>query len=223
MFDKLKNTLKDAIENSTNRMTFDPSRFDDPLATQIRWTPIKGGGSNFRTHKYYSEGGNQAGFKATFGAMTFSGIFMLAGLGISIGVPFGMVQDGESMIALQTLFIVVFGLIFFGAGFFMFRSYSKPVVFDKMVGYFWKGWDKPERYKNNQNIEGSIKISDIHALQIVSEYIRGDKKSYYSYELNLVTRDGERHNVIDHGDRTDMIADANKLSDFLGIPVWDAS
>ena len=223
MLDKLKNTLKDAIENSTNRMTFDPSRFDDPLATQIRWTPIKGGGSNFRTHKYYSEGANQAGFKATLGAMLFSGIFMLAGLGISIGVPFGMVQDGESLISLQTLFIVVFGLIFFGAGFFMFRSYSKPVVFDKMVGYFWKGWDKPERYKNNQNIKRSIKIGDIHALQIVSEYIRGDKKSYYSYELNLVTRDGERHNVIDHGDRTDMIADANKLSDFLGIPVWDAS
>jgi hypothetical protein len=223
MHDKLKNTIKDAIENGANRMTFDPTRFDDPLATQIRWTPIKGGGSNFRTHKYYNQGANQAGFKATFGAKAFSGILMLVGLGVSTGIPFSMLQEGESLMAMQTLFVIVFGLVFFGAGLFMFRSYSKPVVFDKMVGYYWKGWKKPERYKSNHSIEGSIKISDIHALQIVSEYIRGDKKNYYSYELNIVTRDGERHNVIDHGDRTDMIADANKLSDFLGIPVWDAS
>jgi hypothetical protein len=223
MLDKLKNTIKDAIENGANRMVFDPTRFDDPLATQIRWTPIKGGGSNFRTHKYYNQGANQAGFKATVGAKVFSGIFLVAGLGISIGVPYRIFLSGDPLFAIETLVIILFGLVFFGAGLFMFRSYSKPVVFDKMVGYYWKGWKKPERYKSNHSIEGSIKISDIHALQIVSEYIRGDKKNYYSYELNIVTRDGERHNVIDHGDRTDMIADANKLSDFLGIPVWDAS
>ena len=112
MLDKLKNTIKDAIENGANRMVFDPTRFDDPLATQIRWTPIKGGGSNFRTHKYYNQGANQAGFKATLGAKAFSGIFMLAGLGVSVGVPFSMFQDGESLMALETLFVIVSGWYF---------------------------------------------------------------------------------------------------------------
>ena len=225
MLDKLNNlkNLKDVITNTASHMTFDPSRFDDPLATSIRWTPIKSGGSNFRTHKYYSQGANQAGFKATLGAKLFSGIFMVAGLGIATGVPYRIYLSGDPLIAVETLVIILFGLIFFGAGLFMFRSYSKPVIFDKMVGYFWKGWKKPERYKSNQTVKGSIKISDIHALQLVSEYIRGDKKSYYSYELNIVTRDGQRYNVIDHGDRSDMLADADKLSDFLGVPVWDAT
>lgn len=225
MFDKIKNlkNIKDIITNTTNQMAFDPARFDDPLAMSIRWTPIKGGGTNFRTHKYYSDGGNQAGFKATLGAKLFGGLFMLVGLGVAVGITWSQLQDGVAILSMDVLFPIIFGLIFFGVGLFMIRSYSKPIVFDKMVGYFWKGWKKPERYRGDQKISGSVRLDDIHALQIVSEYIRGDKKSYYSYELNIVTKDGQRHNVIDHGDRSDLVIDANKLSEFLGKPVWDAS
>lgn len=225
MLDKLKNlkNLKDVITNTASHMTFDPSRFDDPLATSVRWTPIKRGGSNFRTHKYFSADANQVGFKATVGAKLFSGIFMTVGLGVAVGLPIQRFLGPDLFFALETLFFIGFGLIFFGAGFFMFRSYSKPVMFDKMVGYFWKGWTKPDRYRSDKRVVGSVRIDDIHALQIVSEYIRGDKSSYYSYELNIVTRDGKRHNIIDHGDREDMLSDAEKLSDFLGVPVWDAT
>lgn len=222
MLDKLKN-LKDAFTNTMNQAAFDPSRFDDPLATSIQWTPIKGGGSNFRTHKYYSDGANQAGFKATLGAKLFSGIFMVVGVGVAVGISLSQLQEDIPVNSLDMLFPIVFGLVFFGAGFFMFRSYAKPIIFDKMAGFYWKGWEKPERYKGDQKIKGSLRLDDIHALQIVSEYIRGDKKSYYSYELNLVTKKGQRHNVIDHGDRSDLVIDANKLSEFLGKPVWDAS
>lgn len=225
MLDKIKNlkNLKDVITNTTNQMAFDPARFDDPLATSIRWTPVKRGGSNFRTHKFYSDGANQVGFKATLGAKLFSGLFMVVGVGVALGITWSQLQEGVPILSVDVLFPVIFGLIFFGAGLFMFRSYSKPIVFDKMVGYFWKGWKKPDRYRGNQKIPGSIRLDDIYALQIVSEYIRGDKKNYYSYELNLVTKDGQRHNVIDHGDRSDLVIDADKLSEFLVKPVWDAS
>ena len=223
MLDKLKNTIKDAIENGANRMTFDPTRFDDPLATQIRWTPIKSGGSNFRTHKFYSAGANQVGFKATLGAKIFSGIFAAVGTGVIVIPFYNTIQNAAPLFVLETLFFIVFGLIFGGVGIYMLRSYSKPIIFDKMAGYFWKGRTKPERYKSDKKIPDSVRLDDIHALQLVSEYIRGDKKNYYSYELNLVTRDGQRHNVIDHGDRSDLVIDANKLSDFLGKPVWDAT
>lgn len=222
MLDKLKN-LKDVITNTTRQVTFDPSQFDDPLAMSIRWTPIEGGGTNFRTHKFYSNGTNQVGFKATLGAKLFSGVFMIAGLGLGIGFSVNKFQNGDPIFAWETLFLILFGLVFFGVGLYMFRSYSKPIVFDKLSGYFWKGWKKPDQYRGDENVHGALKLDDIHALQIVSEYIRRDKKSYYSYELNLVTSDGQRHNVIDHGDRSDLVIDANKLSEFLGKPVWDAS
>ena len=222
MLDKLKN-LKDVITNSARQVSFDPAQFDDPLATSIRWTPIKSGGSNFRTHKFYSNGANQVGFKATLGAKLFSGIFAAVGTGVIVIPIYNSIQNAAPLFVLETLFFIVFGLIFGGVGIYMLRSYSKPIVFDKMAGYFWKGWSKPDRYRGDQKIVGSVRLDDIRALQIVSEYIRGDKKSYYSYELNLVTKDGQRHNVIDHGDRSDLMIDADKLSEFLGRPVWDAS
>lgn len=222
MLDKLRN-LKNVITNTARQVQFDPTQFDDPLANSIRWTPIKSGGSNFRTHKFYSNGANQVGFKATLGAKLFSGIFAAVGTGVIIIPFYNTFQNGAPLFVLETLFFIVFGLIFGGVGIYMLRSYSKPIIFDKMVGYFWKGWKKPDRYRVDQKIPGSVRLDDIHALQIVSEYIRGDDKNYYSYELNLVTKDGQRHNIIDHGDRSDLVIDTNKLSDFLGKPVWDAS
>ena len=86
MLDKLRN-LKNVITNTARQVQFDPTQFDDPLANSIRWTPIKSGGSNFRTHKFYSNGANQVGFKATLGAKLFSGIFAAVGTGVII-IPF---------------------------------------------------------------------------------------------------------------------------------------
>ncbi|MGD9320846.1 MAG: hypothetical protein PVH99_12810, partial [Desulfobacteraceae bacterium] len=50
----------------------------------------------------------------------------------------------------------------------------------------------------------------------------GSKRSYYSYELNLVLRDSKRTNVMDHGDYEKLREDAQTLSQFLEKPVWDA-
>lgn len=222
MLDKLKN-LKDIVTNTMNQAAFNPSRFDDPLATSIQWTPIKGGGSNFRTHKFYKKGPNQVGFKATIGAKLFSGIFMLVGIGVSVGISRSQLQNGTPLLDVEMLFPVIFGLIFFGAGLYMFRSFGKPIVFDKIAGIYWKGWKTPERYSGSQRPENAVRLDEIHALQIISEYIRGDKRSYYSYELNLVTKDGNRYNVVDHGSRSRLINDANQLSEFLGKPVWNAA
>jgi hypothetical protein len=64
-------------------------------------------------------------------------------------------------------------------------------------------------------------LEDIHAIQLLSEYVRRSKSSYYSYELNLVLNDGKRLIVVDHGNLTRLQEDAKKLLEFLGKPVWD--
>jgi hypothetical protein len=56
----------------------------------------------------------------------------------------------------------------------------------------------------------------------LTEYVSGNKSSYYSYELNLVLDDGSRINVVDHGNLERLRSDAQTLSQFLGKPVWDA-
>ena len=60
-------------------------------------------------------------------------------------------------------------------------------------------------------------------MQLVSEYCRGNKSSFYSYELNLVLANGRRINVVDHGNIESLQKDARTLAAFLDIPVWDAT
>ena len=67
------------------------------------------------------------------------------------------------------------------------------------------------------------KLEEIYAIQLLKEYCRGDKSSYYSYELNLVLEDASRINVVDHGKLNLIRSDAEKLAAFLDIPLWDAT
>jgi hypothetical protein len=103
----------------------------------------------------------------------------------------------------------------------MYYSFSKPVIFDKTKGMYWKGWKAPKRYLAEGDKESSSRIGDIYALQIIPELVRSDNKSYVSYELNLVLRDGSRMNVVDHGDLVKLREDAKLVSEFLGIAIWD--
>lgn len=220
MLNKLKNLIKEA---SRHVKTLDTSVFDDPLALQTDWSPLKGGGSNFRTHNLVSENYNRTAFKASLGAKLFSSVFILVGLGLPSSQIYTAFQNGGAFFEGGFLPLLLFGGVFSIAGAALYYSYAKPVVFDKTNGFFWKGWKAPETTAIENPDKHSARLSNIHALQIISEYVRGDKKSYYSYELNLVLKDGSRLNVIDHGDVHKIREDAVVLSQFLGKPVWDAT
>jgi len=220
MLNKLKNLIKEAGQRFEN---FDTSAFDDPLALQTDWSPLKGGGSNFRTHNLVSDNYNRTAFKASLGAKAFSLVFIIAGLGLPSSQIYSSFSSGVALFESDFLPLLLFGSIFSIAGALLFYSYAKPVVFDKTNGFFWKGWKAPDITSIENPDKHSARLNSIHAIQVISEYVRGDKKSYYSYELNLVLKDGSRLNVIDHGDIYKIREDANILSQFLGKPVWDAT
>ena len=126
--------------------------------------------------------------------------------------------------------------IFFGSRMCGLRS------FDRREGCFWKGrWKRGDgalsirRADLNARLEKEalkdyIDLADVYAIQLIKEYVPGSRGTdscsspYYSYELNLVLKDGERMNVVDHGNLTRIRADAIQLGEFLGnLPVWDAT
>lgn len=214
MFKKIRAKLKQLQQV---RPPLDVSHFNDSFAEQIDWYPLKGGGTNIKTHKLNKENFNRYFFKATFGALFFSGIFVLAGIAFPLVF---IVNSGQPLFSWETFGLICFGMLFAGVGSFIGYQYLRPIVFDKNVGYFWKGWKVPQMY-GRDNPKGAIRLSEVHAFQILAEYIRSDKSSYYSYELNLILEDGSRHNVIDHGKLDDLRNDAADLSSFLGKPVWD--
>lgn len=218
MLKKIKAILKKATRNSPS---FDPAKFNDDVAMKTEWSPLKGGGSNFQTHKLVPVDYTRMEFKATWGARIFSLIFFMAGLAVPVIFRINNNQVFGGIFGSGFLFIVLFGAIFMAAGGWMFYSFAKPVVFDKTKGMYWKDWKAPTRYLAEGDEDDSSRISNIYALQIIPELVRSDNKSYVSYELNLILRDGSRMNVVDHGNPVQMQEDAQKLSEFLGVPVWD--
>ena len=199
---------------------FDPSTFDDPVASSTEWGPAKGGGASFGTHKLVPVDSFRLEFRPALGAMVFYGIFFVAGVGLLIGSFFAFAGDGE-LPAFAILFVVglVFSLVGGGLGY----NGTAPIVFDKRRSAFWRGRTAPHEMANRASHPKHAPLDEIHALQLISELCSSDDGSYYSYELNVVLKDGRRINVVDHGKLGLLQGDAATVSEFLDVPVWDAT
>jgi hypothetical protein len=221
-----KSMLRKLIEKlqslGTLKSAFDPSRFGDPIAMQTQWTPAKGGGTNFRTHKLVEVEINRLEFRASTGAKAFFAIFILMGLGAMIAFPLAGSGTAETSFDDGMLMPMAIGFVFVLAGCGMLYFGSAPIVFDKFRNAFWKGRKGPDDVADRRQLKYCVDLGNIHAIQLISEYCHSNKSSYYSYELNLVLKDGNRINVIDHGNLKRLREDAQTLSRFLGKPVWDA-
>jgi len=123
----------------------------------------------------------------------------------------------------ETKYFFLFILIFPAVGFYLMYIHLRPVIFDKRLGYFYKSFKKPANSLQRTNTKNHIKLDTIAALQIIPEYIRSKNSSYTSYELNFVFENGDRYNVIDHAKYEAIQKEAIVISEFLGVPLWDAS
>lgn len=214
--------LREKIAAANALSVVDPTRFHDPLALQTEWKPLKNGGANFQTNKLYEIGGNRLEFKASLGMKCFSGLFIVVGLGIAMFALRHKPAEIGDIWSKDFLVPIIVGLVFGLAGWAMAYSCAVPAVFDKNHGYFSKNRKKPEHQMDPSRLKNYVQLSRIHAIQLLAEKCKGDKTSYYSYELNLVLDDASRMNVIDHGNLAAVREDARKLAEFLGKPVWDS-
>ena len=71
-----------------------------------------------------------------------------------------------------------------------------------------------------------MSFNEIYAVQLISENVYSEDKSGYrrvyrftSYELNLVLKNQERINIVDHGDKEVILFDARTISNVIGIPI----
>lgn len=219
MLDKIKTF----IENASAREAFDPSKFNDPIAEKTEWLPLKRGGTNMKSHNLKEVNTNRLEYKISTGSLIFSSLFIIVGIAAAIMMTSDVIFDNAPFVLSQHWPAFIFSGIFCGVGYFMLRSGSKPIVFDKMRGFYWKGKKEPDVSMNEEEMKDACRLSSIHAIQVLRERVQGDKKSYYSYEINLVKKNGERLNVVDYGKHHHIQSDAKKISEFLGKPVWDAS
>jgi len=200
---------------------FDPATLADPEARRADWTPLKRGGANFGTHRLVDRHAGRLEFRPTVGARIFYSIFLLMGAGIPSVIIFSAIRAQQAALTPAIIFPLFIGTVFVLVGGAMLYHGTAPIVFDQRKGFFWKGRKAPDEVFDRSRIKHYAEIDEIRALQLLSEYVSGSKSSYYSYEMNLVLKNGARINVVDHGDPKRIRADAEKISQTLGIPVWD--
>lgn len=201
----------------------DASVFKDPLALRTEWTPAAGGGANFRTHRLLDRGLGRMEFRPTGAMALFAGAFMAMGLATALAFHYGAGRVArETGMPFGTTLPVLIGLLFFVVGALMLWFSFTPRVFDRSRGQFWIGRAPPGGLPSGPGAR-QCRLGEIHALQLIQERCSGKNSSYWSYELNLVCKDGRRIHVVDHGALHDLRDDAQTLARMLGCKVWDAT
>ena len=199
---------------------FDPSEVSDPIAKKIEWTTTQGGAS-FCTHRLVKVSTNRMEFRSTKEARNFNLWVTAMGSIFSGLLIFGLATGRFKTGALNSVLVVSPFLMMTATmtclGLYLMHRSSIPIIFDKSVGYFWKG----RSAEQGKSIQRPIRLDHIHALQIVSQYgTRSKGGSYYSYELIAVLKNCTRVGLVHHGGRRQMYTDARMLSQFLGCPLW---
>ena len=182
-------------------------QFRNPIAQKTEWTPLNRHATSFITHKLIKRSFSQMQFEATLELKIF--YLFPAVFGIFLGMAF---SDPFNII----IFVICIILILAGILLYLFNT--KPIIFDKNKGYVWQGKieDYPYQIMKNNKIK-YITLNQIYAIQL----LRSSVKWVVSYEINLVLKDGNRYDIIGHSNLKQIKEDAEKLSNFLQIPIWD--
>lgn len=207
-----KEPIKDVIK-------VDTQQFNDPIADIIEWHKVIPGGKKYATHTLKKNSAFSYKYTCSKSHLFFNFIVIFAGI-IMILLGWDVFFDIKS--DLRKAGWVFFGLLTLFVGVFFLLVHSIAITFDKKIGLVWKG-------RCPQSLAGRIKektkavyFSDIHAVQVVKEYIKPAKsKYYYVYEINLILKDGTRFQVIDHGIRNQILQDAKILSHLINVPLWN--
>lgn len=188
----------------------DPARFGDPVALKTSWEP-GWDGSNVCTHRLVKVGPDKMMFRLTTQLKVIYSVLLLSGIIILLYALSGHLSA----------FSLCLGLAFVLLGICLWHFNTPPIVFDKSRGMFLKGRTKSGQLPDPDNPKNMIDLDSVHALQLISKFV-ASKKSYYAHELNLVLKNGKRLTVLSHTYKSRIRQDAQELSGFLNIPVWDA-
>lgn len=148
------------------RECLDPLRFDDPVALRTNWTPVVHGGNNFCTHRLQLKSGltsSSVTFRTTPAMVAFCLVFLVGGVGVAVSM---LVMSAETAMAISPGILVALAVA--GGGVLMLkRARAHEASFDRTSGQC------RVRAKN-------YSISEVHALQLLRETVRGNDSNYHS-------------------------------------------
>ena len=219
MWEKFAHKLQKFVDEHG---TFDPSRFNDPVAMATAWTSVPSSGPSGDQLVEVHTG--RLEYRASLRAKLAFLVFLLIGLAILIVFTSHRLAAGGLSFDKDTILPILIGLALSAGGCYLLYFGTAPVVFDKGSGFFWKGRKSPETVFDGKLPKDCVRLEEIHALQLIACYCSGGPKTrgHYRYEMNLVLKDGQRVNVVVHDNKEKSRQEAGVLALFLDVPLWDA-
>ena len=185
----------------------------DDLKKSVSTEFMYHGGASFETHISVLKKGYLFKFIPSVKYALYTIMYLMLAIGAYFfGMNLFRIDNGLSVIGLLLLGA---SLIFLVAFLYFIKDYLKSIVFNKNSGIYYKGYLNLRFFRNDK-----VNLDEIVALQILGEITTEAIVPFNSFELNLVLQDSDRIHVIDHADVKNLIADADKLSDFLNVPIW---
>lgn len=223
----IEEAQKKALEKQEQYNNFINS-IDDEIVKKAWFLPLKRWWANYKTHNFVIDSYWNYIFKVS---LRFPFIFVwfftlpvaitMISLLWYISLNFNSLDNNELLnyllpVIVFSIFPIIFVIIFY----FIFVS----KIFDFQNWYFYnlKYQNKlysllnEEKYKNK-----IIPISQIHALQIIRERVVTKNANYNSYELNLILKDSNRINVLDHWNYIILKENSEQIANRLWVKIWD--
>ena len=145
--------------------------------------------------------------KPTMSSMLFCMVYIVVGVFL-IGLA-SYVYIMSQQIDLS-VFLGGFGIAITTFGFTLIQPFLKWARFDKKKGVF------------SNTVDRNVKLSRILSLQVNNKMVkRNQGVNYPCYELNLLTKNGRRINILNHNNLQQMLADGDALSRFLEVELED--
>ncbi len=184
---------------------------------KVDWSPLNSGGANFQTQQLLARGEQGWVVTATWRFVLLCSIFAAIGGPLGLGIAFAELDKGA-----KALIPLLMGLVFIGISWALVRFAAPRKCFDRRVGWYWQGREglTDQQRHTLQERGKAAPLHEIRAVQVLAELVTdSEAPSFNSYELNLVLRSGQRLNVMDHGKRDVLVADAERLARWLDVPL----
>jgi hypothetical protein len=212
-------TIRDALKRTVRQIRdaltgFDAGWFDDPIAEQTQWSIVAQDAKDSGAGSLIQATPERMWFRMA--APGWLKPALLAGAGLLLLI------EATDVVAL----LVGASLCLFAVH--VAQERLPPKVFDVSERMYWEGSQPPAAgTAANERGRHSCRLEDIYAIQLLwGKIYEYTYPSYYfsaRYELNLVLRDASRINIVAYCNRERLREDGQRLADFLGVPLWDAT
>lgn len=193
-------------------------RFNDTLAARVDWTPLQRGGTSFASQRR-SVSASRFRWRPTAMVWALAAMFVLPALLVLVALLASGQVSGDPF----SWILPVIALLFIAFGVRVPSRHRLPVVFDRGVGWYWRGEPRSQSSADIGALSEAARLADLYALQLIGGQMNhGTHASWRTFELNLILQDGRRLPVITHGNLRRLREDAGALATWLALPLWDA-